>query len=354
MSLNKLAARINRTAAPFIVIALGAFLFVAILIPAILVERSPAGNRDSTQYPARVEPGAGTQAANQPKSPIIPVYRSASALIEQVPLETYVRNVLAAEMPADFELEALKAQALAARTYIVKRLIEHDTSQVPVNGALVTDTVAHQAYKSENELLRLWGDDLYKTRIEKLNRAVNETQNQIILYKGEPILAAFFSTSNGYTENSEDYWTNYIPYLRSVPSPWDKPLSPKYEQTVSLKGKEVMQLLGLPSSLPVSTGSSGMRVLATTEGNRIKKLQLAGKSFSGREVREKLGLASSQFTWKVKGTNIEITTYGYGHGVGMSQWGANGMAREGYDAVAIVKHYYQGVDIGQVPSILQK
>src|SRR4051794_29812578 len=110
MPLNKLAARINRTAAPFIVIALGSFLFVAILIPAILVDRSPASHRDAARYPAQNQPGAGTKEADQQKAPIIPVYRTASALIEQVPLETYVRNVLAAEMPADFELEALKAQ----------------------------------------------------------------------------------------------------------------------------------------------------------------------------------------------------------------------------------------------------
>jgi stage II sporulation protein D len=262
--------------------------------------------------------------------------------------------VLAGEMPTEFELEALKAQALAARTYIMKRLTEQDTSQVPVPGAIVTDTTAHQVYYSENELLRLWGEESFKTRIEKLNRAVNETQNQILTYKGQIILAAFFSTSNGYTENSEDYWANYIPYLRSVASPWDQQLSPKYEQKVILKGSQVYKNLGLPTSVTVTTGNSSIRVLETTDGHRIKRLQIAGKAFTGRDVREKLGLASSQFIWKVKGTDIEITTYGYGHGVGMSQWGAQGMAKAGYAAEEIVKHYYQGIEIQAAASIMKK
>ncbi|MFK7694786.1 stage II sporulation protein D [Paenibacillus sp. HJGM_3] len=353
MPIAKLVARFQRSAAPYILLAVAAFLLVAILIPALLVDRTPT---TPIGHPNGAVSGSGDQAVPNTKvqGPVIPVYRTGAGQIEQVPLEVYVRNVVASEMPADFELEALKAQALAARTYIVKRLLEHDYSEVPVAGALVTDTVAHQAYKSEDELRRTWGEADYPAKIAKLNRAVNETSNQVILYKGEPILAAFFSTSNGYTENSEDYWTTYIPYLRSVPSPWDQQLSPKFEQTVSLKAQDVMKTLGLPAAVPATTGNAGMRVMATSAGHRIKKLQIGGKSFTGREVREKLGLASSQFLWKVKGTDIEITTFGYGHGVGMSQWGANGMAKAGYDAAAIVKHYYQGVELGQASSILPK
>ncbi len=353
--MNKQLARLGKTAAPLVAIALGSFLVVAILIPAILVDRTPVSERST----GRISTGT-TDTANrsilteQDKTILVPVYRSAAARIEQVPLETYVRGVVAGEMPAEFEVEALKAQALAARTYITKRLIEQDTSQVPVSGAIVTDTTAHQVYYSEEDLKRLWGADSFKVRIEKLNQAVNETQNQILTYKGQVILAAFFSTSNGYTENSEDYWANYIPYLRSVASPWDKKWSPKYEQKVILKGSEVYKSLGLPASVPVTTGNSSIRILETSDGQRIKRLQIAGKSFTGRDVREKLGLASSQFIWKVKGKDIEITTYGYGHGVGMSQWGAQGMAKEGYSAEQIVKHYYQGIEIQPASSILKK
>ncbi|WP_246066883.1 stage II sporulation protein D [Paenibacillus koleovorans] len=349
--MNKLVARLQKSSAPWGLIGLGALLIVSIFIPVLLVDRSPSQPRESGFLGQPFVQGNGAQ-GEMAKPVTIPVYRTTSHRIDQVPLEVYVRNVLAAEMPAEFELEALKAQAMAARTYIVKRLVEQDVSNVPVSGALVTDTVEHQAYLSEEEMKTAWGAEVFAARIEKLNRAVGETRDQIITYKGQPILAAFFSTSNGYTENSEDYWSTYIPYLRSVPSPWDKQLSPKYEQKVVLPTKQVFQMLGIPSALPVTTGTSAMRIMESTEGHRLKRVQIAGKQFSGRDVREKLGLASSQFTWKVKGAEIEITTYGYGHGVGMSQWGANGMAQQGYDAQAIVQYYYQGVGLQAASSLL--
>lgn len=282
---------------------------------------------------------------------VIPVYVTKEQTIEQVPLETYVRNVIAAEMPAQFELEALKAQAIASRTYIVKRWLEGDTSQVPVQGALVTDTIAHQAYVSESRLLREWSGEEAGDRLDKISRAVEETAGIILTYERKPIQASFFSTSNGYTENAEEYWRDYVPYLRSVPSPWDKELSPKYEATSTFTTQEVAKRLGIASSAASSSGS--WRVLSTTAGNRVKTISIGGKTFTGREVREKLGLNSSQFTWKQTGASIAITTYGYGHGVGMSQWGANGMAKSGSKAEDILRYYYKGVELERLSALLQ-
>jgi stage II sporulation protein D len=274
---------------------------------------------------------------------IIPVYLSQKREISRVPLETYIAGVVAAEMPVKFELEALKAQAIAARTYIVRRIVNHDRSGMPVKDAWVTDTVAHQAYLTEQQLKKNWGKD-YKTNMAKINQAISETQGLIITYDRKPINATYFSTSNGYTENSEDYWGVYEPYLRSVSSPWDRKISPIFTKTVQMPLKEFMSKLGLTqSTIPVSLSTFPKTQLS--QGQRVSKINIAGKQFTGKEIRERLALSSSAFTWERNGNTVEIKTLGSGHGVGMSQWGANGMAREGKAAEEIIQYYYKGIEI---------
>ncbi|GAA3412855.1 stage II sporulation protein D [Paenibacillus hodogayensis] len=337
---NRISLQVWLPAAAF----LAALLSVTLLLPGMLVKRTPAA------LPSVTVDSLQQGGSDRTSLPLIPVYLSREQKVEQVPLETYVRNVVAAEMPAQFELEALKAQAIASRTYIVKRWMDHDTSQVPAEGALVTDTTAHQAYVTVDEMKRNWGETEFDSRLDKLNRAVNETAGLIITYDHKPIQASFFSTSNGYTENSEDYWRDYIPYLRSVPSPWDKELSPKFTAKTTFALKEFASRLGI-TDVSALARSGGLKIVSTTEGHRIKTVTIGGKAFTGREVREKLQLNSSQFTWKLAGASIELTTYGYGHGVGMSQWGANGMAKEGKNAAAIIQYYYQGVKLEQISSL---
>ncbi|KPL59350.1 stage II sporulation protein D [Rossellomorea vietnamensis] len=276
----------------------------------------------------------------------VAVYRSSQDLIEKLPLEQYVVGVVAGEMPADFEKEALKAQALAARTYMVNQLMSEDPS-VP-KGADVTDTVSHQVYKNQKELATLWGSD-YDWKIKKISEAVLETKGKVLTYDDKPITAAFFSTSNGYTENSEAYWTDDIPYLRSVESPWDK-ASPKFEDQKIIPINEFKQKLGV--TLP-KDGSVGT-ITSRTEGKRVAKVEINGKEFTGREIRDKLGLRSSDFTWYLKDDHIVIATKGFGHGVGMSQYGANGMAKEGKNYKDIVTHYYKDVKITESSKLLQK
>lgn len=321
----------------------GAFLFTLLL--AVLFRGHSSDSPEPPKGPV-LETAAAAQLIEQ-STPAVPVFLAKENRIDQVPIEAYVRGVVAAEMPIDFELEALKAQALAARTYITRRMQEQDTSQVPVKGAIVTDTVAHQAFLTENQLKSKWSGKEAEENMAKLNRAVSETRDEIILYDGKPINALFFSTSNGYTENSEDYWGDAVPYLRSVKSPWDVSLSPRYKETVKVPYRTFLSKLGLDGVVTASTAVSGTKVLAWTDGHRVAKVRIGGKQFTGKDVREKLGLQSSQFEWKLKGSDVEITTYGYGHGVGMSQWGANGMAKEGKTAEEIVRYYYKGVEIGK-------
>ncbi|WP_240941416.1 stage II sporulation protein D [Paenibacillus sp. HB172176] len=277
------------------------------------------------------------------------VYRTKQKKVESVPLEDYVLGVLASEMPIDFELEALKAQAIAARTYIMRRLYLQDTAGSDKLKYDVTDTVQNQVYQSRTELEKLWSGEEKESNLAKLSEAVEETKGLIVAYEGLPIEAAFFSTSNGYTENSEEYWDLSLPYLRSVASPWDKELSPRYKQEVELSKSGFYHALGLTGKAAGSKLS--MKVTEWSEGKRIKTIKINGKSFSGREVREKLGLASSAFSWKIEKDHIILTTLGLGHGVGMSQWGADGMAREGASAQQILQHYYTGAEVEQASKL---
>ncbi|KRE48600.1 stage II sporulation protein D [Paenibacillus sp. Soil522] len=310
----------------------------------------PSAGEANPQQAAKPSTGNGsqTETSNAFDHLVVRIYMTKEKRIERVPLETYVRGVVAGEMPIGFELEALKAQAIAARTYMVRRIVQGNVSGVPVKGADVTDTIEHQVYITLSELATKWPKDEQKKNMSKLSEAVAQTRGKIITYKGEPIEAAFFSTSNGYTENSEDYWKQEIPYLRSVQSPWDKEISPRYKETVELSLNRFYSKLGVAKK---GSAKSSIRVVERTEGNRISKIIIGGTTFTGREVREKLGLASSQFTWSVKGNSIAITTYGYGHGVGMSQWGANGMAQSGASAEEILAHYYSSVQVEEASKL---
>ncbi|MGO4499171.1 stage II sporulation protein D [Paenibacillus sp. 2RAB27] len=330
-------------------VCLSSMLCVTIIVPGLLVKKIPTDE----VYPNPIE-GTTLQETSAGQGLMIPVYLTKQEIVQTVPLEQYVRGVLAAEMPVDFELEALKAQAMAARTYVVRRVIEKDHSNMPVNDALVTDTTAHQAYLTDQELRTKWDKNKYETNMAKIDRAVNETKDKILTYGHVPINATFFSTSNGYTENSEEYWPFASPYLRSVPSPWDIKLSSRYQESVTISYKTMLQKLGVASISTTDTSAKGMKVLSWSTGHRIKSMTIGGKVFSGREVREKLGLASSQFAWKWAGSQITITTFGYGHGVGLSQWGANGMAKEGKTAEEIVTYYYTGISIENAASFLGK
>lgn len=315
-------------------------LICILIIPAIVVQFVPQKNVGQVQERIELQESESDKLA-----PVIniAVYREAQDKIEKLTLENYIRGVVAAEMPTEFELEALKAQALAARTYIIRRLVDKDFSDVP-EGAVVSDTIRHQVYLSDEELRERWGLD-FERNMGRINQAVNETMGQVLTYEGKPITATFFSTSNGFTENSEEYWNAEIPYLRSVESPWDVE-SPKYEEVMNMSIEDFQQRLGVELAQPASTAQEPLiEIISRTAGNRVKEVKVGEKTFSGKELREKLDISSSHFDMQLKDREVVIRTKGWGHGVGMSQWGANGMAKEGYAAEDIVKYYYTGIDV---------
>ncbi|PLR94494.1 stage II sporulation protein D [Bacillus sp. T33-2] len=330
---------------PFVV-AVVLLVALTLLVPTILV--LPFTEEASGKLGEDLKPAEQPTAKSSADAAVeVAVYRMAKSKLEKLQLNEYLIGVVAAEMPAEFETEALKAQALAARTYFVQQMLGKEKAKLP-EGAQVTDTEAFQVYKSTDELKKIWGAN-YKWKIEKISEAVAATDGQILTFEGAPITATFFSTSNGFTENSEEYWPNSFPYLRSVESPWDLK-SPKFNDQKIVSIKEFESKLGVKLTDLSNIG----KVVSRTAGKRVGKVEINGKVLTGKEIREKLSLKSSDFTWSLKGDNIVITTKGFGHGVGLSQYGANGMATEGKTYQEIVKHYYSGVEISQADSLLTK
>lgn len=254
--------------------------------------------------------------------------------IDIVPLEDYVVGVIAGEMPVSFDMEALKAQALAARTYVLKKMEQNINNDYDV-----VDTVSNQVYL-DNEMLKNSWQDKYITNINKIREAVNSTEGEYIAYDGEVITAFFFSTSVGKTENCEDIFSASLPYLKSVDSKWDEETSPVFNAQNKFTTNDFYNKLGLPYSNTID-----YKILDTTSTGRIKKININGKLFTGGEIASLLNLRSSYFTITQDNDNVYVSTKGYGHGVGMSQYGALGMAKAGYKYDEIIKYYYQGVEI---------
>ena len=257
----------------------------------------------------------------------VTVYRNNGKIIN-LELEEYVLGVVGAEMPASFNIETLKAQAILARTYALKSI---------KNGKKLTDTVSTQAYKDNSELQKLWKND-YTKYYEKIKKAVNETKGKVILYNNEYIDAVYHSTSNGKTENSKNVWKNILPYLVSVDSSWDKNVK-SYKKETIFEINEFCNILKLDVEEPITYE------IIHNETGRVRQITINNKTCSGTEFRNLLKLRSADFEIQINDEKVKVTTYGYGHGVGMSQYGANEMAKQGYSYIQILKHYYTGVVI---------
>ncbi len=244
-------------------------------------------------------------------------------------MNDYLIGVVASEMPASFPLEALKAQSVVARTYALKRI---------ENGQQLTDTVSTQVYKDNNQLREEWQEnfDIY---YNKIKLAVTSTDHITIKYQGDYIDAVYHSTSNGKTEDAVHVWGNSIPYLKSVESNWDKNSS-SYLRTEEKELNIILDLLGIDLQ-----NENNIEILSRNESGRVLAVKIGNQNYSGVELRNLLGLRSTDFDIEVQDNKVIFTTRGYGHGVGMSQYGAKGMAENGYNYQQILRHYYQGISI---------
>ena len=258
----------------------------------------------------------------------ITVYRSNGSVIN-LNMTDYLIGVVSSEMPASFNLEALKAQSVLARTYALK---------AKQTGKKLTDTVSTQSYIDIDQMKNKWGNS-FNTYYNKIKNAVENTNGEYLSYNGNYIEALYHSTNNGKTESSLDVFGNYYPYLISVSSEYDKNAS-SYLRTINMPLDTISNKLGLSLN-----SDSVISILSYTDGGNIKEININGNNFSGKKVRELLGLRSADFDISISDNNANITTRGYGHGVGMSQYGANGMANAGYGYKDILSHYYPGTTL---------
>ncbi|SCL91150.1 stage II sporulation protein D [Sporanaerobacter sp. PP17-6a] len=280
----------------------------------------------------------------------IKVYDTRTQEVLKMPLEDYVKGVVAAEMPAEFHEEALKAQAVASRTYALERTKKYPAGHPDHPGAPLCTGVHCQAYLSLQELEEAHSSKWVEQYWGKIEDAVDSTKNEVIYYDGELIEPLYHSTSGGMTEDSEDVFAVSYPYLKSVLSPYEEG-APKLKSTSTFTVNEFIDKIkeNYPeANITKDNMAEKIKVVERTESGRIKKLMIDGIVIEGSKIRSIFNLNSTNFkiTLNLKTNTVEIETTGYGHGVGMSQWGANGMAKQGKNYKEILCHYYQGVEIG--------
>ena len=264
---------------------------------------------------------------------------------EQMTLERYLTGVVRGEMPASFEMEALRAQAAAERSYVYYQLAAGRKDAHP-DADFCTDHTCCSAYLSETAAREKWGGDFapWNTRVEQ---AVSDTDGQVVLYNGRPILAVFHSSSAGRTAAAGDVWSGDLPYLVSVDSPEGEETVPNYYSTVTFTAAEAKEkLLTAHPELKLSgTPDRWFGAAAENGSGRVETVSVGGTDIEGTELRRIFGLRSASFDLEMGGGKAVFYVTGYGHGVGMSQYGANQMAKEGADYREILTHYYTGVTV---------
>ena len=262
---------------------------------------------------------------------VVPVLQEDGTVLE-MDFNTYLMGVLFGEMPVDFDIEALKAQAVVARTYTLKR---NTTGQKHENGAVCKNSACCQAYRS---VLDVFATDSYE--ITKLKEAIQKTADEVLYYDGNLIEATYFSCSGGMTEDACAVWGTDIPYLKAVDSPGEENAE-HYVDTVQFTIDEFLSTLGISHT----KGSSLFGDVTYTAGEGVETMEIGGVFFDGVTLREKLKLKSTSFQVVAVGDMIYITTKGFGHRVGMSQYGAEAMAVKGHNYKEILSHYYPGTEL---------
>ena len=296
-------------------------LFLLVILPGILVGIWTLGEKPS-----------GSIEADKVS---VMVWRTVSKTVDTIPLEEYVSGVVASEMPSNFDFEALKAQAVAARTYGLAKMEKSKSGNPQAHPkAPLCDGTHCQAYRSDKIS-------------DKVREAVLETKGQVMYYQGEMIDQPLFHSASGErTENSEDVFSAAVPYLRSVESG-------KYENGAYAAETYAIGLDALVKKVKTVAGGASaepVAVVSRSEGGRVEQFQVGGATVTGRQIRELLGLRSANFTVQMitdssGGRQVLFTTSGNGHGVGMSQYGADGMGKAGFDYKEILQHYYSGVEV---------
>lgn len=330
------------------------FILIIFIIPALLTKKttttsSKEENNNQTTINQDEKKTTETNSKNEynyNQYGTISLLHKKTGEVEQVKLDDYLCNVVSAEMPATFEQEALKAQAIVARTYTIYKILnkKHD------NADICDDSTCCQAWISKEDRLAKWEEDQRESNWQKICNAVNDTSGKIITYENKPIDAFFHSNSGGITEVPVNVWggTGY-PYLQSVETSGEDGYT-QYSSEVVLSQEELINKLKEKyTDISIDfANSDDIKILEYTESTRVKTVKFGNHEISGVEARTLFGLKSTNFEITRDGDNIKFSVKGYGHGVGMSQTGADSMAKQGNSADDIIKHFYTGVEITEV------
>lgn len=309
---------------------------------AVNVTSAPSVTVAPTESDAPAPPVTTEQSSNDAEKPTdrILVYITKEDKTVEMSLEDYIICVVSAEMPYTFHTEALKAQAVAARSYCLYKL----GSSSHKDGADVCTDYSHcQSYVSKDELILRYGNTTAESILTKIKNAITETAGQIITYDGKPALAVFHSSSYLRTESSKNIWGGNVPYLTSVSTPESDRVS-----SVTLSDSDIASLFAVDSAVKVnSSGKKGIYVTETDSG-RADYICLSGLAVKAKTLRSQFGFKSTKFEFEEIDGGWKFTIHGYGHGVGMSQYGANEMAKTGSTYDEILLHYYTGVTLEKI------
>ena len=328
-----------------------AILFLCFILPALLTntKTKQSSNDEIVNNEDNSMINAKENGYTYNKYGVIKLLHKKTNEVEEVEIDKYLCNVVAAEMPVDFEKEALKAQAIVARTYTIYKINnrKHD------NADICDDSTCCQAWVDKEERFKRWESDV-ENKWNKIEQCVDETKGKIITYQNQPINAFFHSNSGGKTELPTDVWggNSSIPYLQVVETAGEEGYK-QYSSKVEITNQELLDKLKQKySDIQIDfSNAEDIKILEYTSSGRVKTIKFGNHNLSGTEVRSLLSLKSTNFEIEKQEEKIKFIVKGYGHGVGMSQTGADSMAKSGSTAEEIIKHFYTGVELTDVNSI---
>ncbi len=322
------------------------FVIIIFILPAICTRQSR-----QTVASTKVESGNEENTIQEvatydySKYATIKLYHTDTQEIEELPIDEYLYGTVSAEMPANYELEALKAQAVVSRTYTLYQIINGKSKHGEAD--ICDKSTCCQAWISKEDRLAKWSEEERESNWNKIVNAVNTTSGNIITYEGKPIDAFFHSNSGGVTETVSNVWGGRdLPYLQSVETSGESDYK-QYNSEVKLTKEELVNKLHSDyPDLEIDFGAEEpIKILEYTESGRVKTIKFGNTEVAGTKARTILGLKSTNFSFKIEEDNVIFTVTGYGHGVGMSQTGADSMAKAGSSYEDIIKHFYTGVEI---------
>lgn len=321
-----------------------AFVFICFLLPALLTKQNVI--IQTTKEENLQNNNTKTENNSYGK---IKLLHLKTGEVEEIDLDQYLYHVVSAEMPANFELEALKAQAVVARTYTLYKVQNKKHEQADI----CDDSSCCQAWVSKETRLKRWDESQRESNWKKIEQCVNETKGKIITYKGEPINAFFHSNSGGTTELPVNVWGgSNLPYLQVVETAGEEGYT-QYASEVEFSQEELLSKLKEKyQDIQINfENEAEIKILERTDSNRVKTVKLGNHEIAGTEARSILGLKSTNFEIIKENNKIKFVVKGYGHGVGMSQTGADAMAKQGKNYEEIIHHFYANIEIKEINSI---